>query len=93
MTILETERLVIRAWQEGDWLLLKPMSNDPDVMRYLGGELLTDEQVQGLAARQKENFETLGYCYWPLELKESCEFIGLCGVGPPPLMVPVVKLV
>ena len=33
---LETERLIIRNWQEDDWLLVRPMSLDPDVMRYIG---------------------------------------------------------
>jgi RimJ/RimL family protein N-acetyltransferase len=82
MVIIETERLNIRKWKEGDWLLLKPMSNDVDVMRYLGGKLLSDEEIQTIARRQAENFETLGYCYWPLELKATGEFIGLCGVQP-----------
>lgn len=82
MTVLETERLQLRTWQEGDWLLLKPMSNDPDVMRYLGGKLLTDEEIQHIATRQAQNFDELGYCYWPLELKSTGEFIGLCGVQP-----------
>lgn len=58
------------------------MSNDVDVMRYLGGELLTDEQIQELANRQIRNFEELGDCYWLLELKETGEFIGLCGIQP-----------
>ena len=82
MIVLETERLQIRTWQDVDWQLLKPMSNDIDVMQYLGGKLLTDDQVQEFANRQIENFESLGYCYWILELKESREFIGLCGIQP-----------
>jgi RimJ/RimL family protein N-acetyltransferase len=82
MIVMETERLNIRAWQEGDWLLLKPMSNDPDVMRHLGGKLLSDEEIQDIAKKQAGFIDTIGYCYWPLELKATGEFIGLCGVQP-----------
>ena len=82
MIILETERINIRTWEKGDWELMKPMSNDPEVMRYLGGELLTDEQIQNIETGQSKNFEELGFCYWILELRDSGEFIGLCGVQP-----------
>lgn len=80
MIVLETERLNIRTWQKDDWLLLKPMSNDVDVMRYLGGELLSDEQIQDIERRMIAEFEESGFCYWIIELKQSQEFIGICGV-------------
>lgn len=82
MTVLETERLLIRRWRADDWKLLRPMSNDVDVMKYLGGSLLTDDQIREIERRQTESFDTLGYCYWPLELKSTGAFIGLCGVQP-----------
>ncbi len=80
MTILQTERLTIRRWQPDDWRLLIPMHNDPDVMRYLGGELLTDDQIQEFATRQQQEFQVHTYCYWPIELNSTCEVIGLCGI-------------
>lgn len=82
MIILQTERLTIRTWQSDDWRLLRPMHNDPDVMRTLGGELLNDSQLQELATRQQENFGTHNYCYWPVELAVTGECIGLCGIQP-----------
>ena len=80
MFTLETERLRLREWREGDWEALRPMHNDPEVMKFLGGELLNDEKIQSIERWMLEEFEKSGFCYWIVELKETEETIGLCGV-------------
>lgn len=80
MFTIETERLRLREWCEGDWQLMRPMSNDSEVMQYLGGELLTDKQIQDIERRMIECFAAHGFCYWIVELKDSGEFLGICGV-------------
>lgn len=80
MFAIETERLRLREWQEGDWEALRRMHNDPEVMRYLGGELLTDEQIQDIERRMIVCYAEHGYCYWLVEVKDTGESVGLCGV-------------
>ncbi len=35
--VLETERLILRDWREGDFETCTEFMADPDVMRFLGG--------------------------------------------------------
>jgi len=80
--ILETERLVLDTWQPSDWLLLRPIATDPEVMRYItGGAPWTDEQIQSFAERQRATYAERGFCRWKLLLKPAAEMIGFCGVG------------
>ncbi len=32
---MQTQRLELSAWRESDWLSLKPVAADPEVMRYI----------------------------------------------------------
>jgi RimJ/RimL family protein N-acetyltransferase len=80
--ILETDRLILEAWQPSDWFLLRPIATDTEVMRYItGGPPWTDEQIQSFVERQIATYAARGFCRWKLLLKPSGEMIGFCGVG------------
>lgn len=80
--ILETERLVLDAWQISDWIALRPIAIDVEVMRYItGGVPWTDEQIQLFVDRQVKLFSERGFCRWKLLAKPAGEMIGFCGVG------------
>ena len=80
--ILETDRLVLSTWQSSDWLALRPIATDVEVMRYIsGGVPWTDERIQLFVNRQVELFVERGFCRWKLLLKPTQEMIGFCGVG------------
>ena len=70
-------------WQPDDWLLLRPIGTDPQVMRYISdGKPWPDEQIREFVGRQVSQFDRLGYCLWKLLLKETSEMIGFCGLQP-----------
>lgn len=70
-------------WQPDDWLLLRPIGTDPQVMRYISdGEPWPDEGIREFVGRQVAHFDRLGYCLWKLLLKETSEMIGFCGLQP-----------
>src|SRR5207247_10519102 len=45
--IFKTDRLVLSTWQSSDWIALRPIASDAEVMRYItGGVPWTDERIQ-----------------------------------------------
>lgn len=80
--ILETDRLVLGTWRCSDWIALRPIATDVEVMRYItGGVPWSDERIQLFVNRQVELFSERGFCRWKLLLKPTEEMIGFCGVG------------
>jgi [ribosomal protein S5]-alanine N-acetyltransferase len=81
--MLETARMLLQPWQLDDWLLLRPIASDPEVMRYISnGKPWPKERIREFVGRQVTHFEKLGYCLWKLLHKESSEMIGFCGLQP-----------
>lgn len=80
--VLETERLLLSTWQPSDWIALRPIATDVEVMRYItGGVPWTDERIQSFVNREIEMFSERSFCRWKLLLKPAQEMIGFCGVG------------
>jgi ribosomal-protein-alanine N-acetyltransferase len=79
--MLETERMRLLPWQVDDWLLLRPIGRDPQVMRYISdGKPWPDERIREFVGRQINHFDGLRYCLWKLLHKETSEMIGFCGL-------------
>jgi ribosomal-protein-alanine N-acetyltransferase len=79
---LETPRLILSTWADGDWGRFKPIATDPRVMRFItGGTPWTDDQIRSFIERNRTTFQERGFCRWKLEEKESGELIGFCGLG------------
>lgn len=78
--MIETERLYLRDWREGDAAPFHRHTNTPVVMRWLGGvkdRALLEEAVSNRFMRwQKER----GFTFWVAERKEDGEFLGFCGL-------------
>jgi RimJ/RimL family protein N-acetyltransferase len=86
---LETDRLRLRPWDAEDWVQLKPIAQDPEVMRYISnGRPWTDERIREFVERQISGYEQRGFCFWRLLLKQdgtegrAGEMIGFCGLQP-----------
>jgi ribosomal-protein-alanine N-acetyltransferase len=81
---LETERLLIRPWHpEEDRAALMVMTNDAEVMKFVhGGAPYTDEEVDGMFARQARNLADHGMCMGALVEKASGNVVGITGVQP-----------
>ena len=75
---METDRLVFRNWREDDLPQYESICNSPDAMRFLGGQLNTQEVRDDL-----NYFRELGLSgptYWAVERKIDGQLIGFCGI-------------
>ena len=80
VTELETERLRLRRWREGDADAYARICADPEVMRYITGFPLTREQAEGQISRFEKAWEGRGFGMWAAEEKESGEIVGRIGL-------------
>ena len=76
---IETERLILREWREGDRPAFAAISRDPEVMRHLDGPIdpatsdaMIDRQIAGQAAE--------GHCFWAVERRDDARLLGYCGL-------------
>ncbi|WP_245278367.1 GNAT family N-acetyltransferase [Ensifer aridi] len=76
---LETERLLLREWEDDDLDPLSKINDDPRVVRYVA-QLPSREAVQKWILTQKEHFSQHGYGLWALERLGVEGLIGFCGI-------------
>jgi RimJ/RimL family protein N-acetyltransferase len=76
---LETERLVIRNWKEEDRELFHLINSDDRVMQYFPFRR-TREQSDIMFDELRADIAKLGYGYTAVELKETGECLGFCGL-------------
>jgi RimJ/RimL family protein N-acetyltransferase len=79
MPRLETERLVLRDFEERDLDAYARFTADPEVMRYLGRGTFNREEAWREMAYFAGHFAFRGYTHWALELRETGELVGRCG--------------
>ncbi len=86
-THLETERLVLREWQDEDRKPFAQMNGDPMVMEYMPRRLDEDASDK-LVSRFEDHFKKHGYGLYAAALKETNEFMGFVGLNNVALDVP-----
>ncbi|MEP6784479.1 MAG: GNAT family N-acetyltransferase [Sphingomonadales bacterium] len=86
--MIETERLILRAWRDGDVAPFHAMCNDAAVMRFLGPHL-SFADAQAAAERQNGFIATYGSCFWAVERREDGAFLGFTGIKPGPDDTPI----
>jgi len=80
---MHTERLLFSPWTEADWLALKPIATDPEVMRYISeGQPWPDDRIQEFVNRQITCLRDHGFCMWRLIERGTDQMIGFCGLQP-----------
>jgi [ribosomal protein S5]-alanine N-acetyltransferase len=79
LTILETERLILRPFRADDLDPLFAILGDPGTMRFYPRPYTRDE-VRGWIDRNRERFDQTGRGLWAIVLKESKDVVGDCGV-------------
>jgi RimJ/RimL family protein N-acetyltransferase len=77
--ILETERLRLRWLREDDFDEYAKMCRDPEVMRFLGGVLLTDIEIWRQMASIMGHWFFRGYGIWAVEEKSTGKLVGRIG--------------
>ena len=77
---LETNRLLLRGWNDSDLDMFYRINSDPQVMEFFPA-LLNREQSNHLAQRIRDHFKQYGWCFWAVEEKFSQKFIGMVGLA------------
>jgi RimJ/RimL family protein N-acetyltransferase len=81
-TILETERLILRRWQDPDRQPFAAMNADPQVMEFFP-HLMTREESDNSIDRIETGFTLRGFGLCAVELKSDHKFIGFIGLSVP----------
>lgn len=77
--IIETERLILRKMDNGDYSALCKILQDEDVM-YAYEHAFSYDEVDQWLKKQIVRYETDGIGLWAVVLKENGEVIGQCGL-------------
>lgn len=82
MTIVETERLVVRRLSSDDAGFILDLLNQPSFLRYIGdkGVRNTDDALRYIQTGPQASYERFGFGLYLVELKESGAAIGICGL-------------
>ena len=75
----ETERLRIRTWDFADRAEFNRLTNNPAVMRWLGG-VADEETTTGAFERTDKYQREFGFTFWIVERKSDGEMLGFCGL-------------
>ena len=78
-TVIESDRLILRSWQDGDLEPFHAICSDPEVMATLGPVMSRDE-VAALIERVRAVEAAHGHTFWALERKDDARLIGWCGL-------------
>jgi RimJ/RimL family protein N-acetyltransferase len=82
MTILMTERLILRRWQQTDREPFARMNQDRRVMEFMP-TLLSRQESDLLADRIEDHFRDRGFGLCAVELRRDSAFIGYIGLAVP----------
>ncbi len=81
---IETERLTLRSFREADVGAFFELSQDPDVMRYVGDrQLPSHEDTWRAVAGWLGHWAMRGYGQWAIEDRGSGRVIGRAGISNP----------
>lgn len=95
MTVVRTDRLLLRRWRPSDAVALAALNADPDVMRFIGaGATLADDASDALLARFEREWDERGYGPWAVEEHaHPGSPIGFCGLTVPSFLPDVLPAV
>jgi RimJ/RimL family protein N-acetyltransferase len=77
--VLETPRLRLRGHRLDDFDQSAAMWADPVVVRYIRPTPFTQEETWARVLRYVGHWALLGYGFWAIENRQTCEFLGEAG--------------
>ena len=82
MKVLETERLVLRWLSTGDSAFILELVNEPSWLKFIGDKRVAtlEDAASYIRNGPLEMYARLGFGLYLVELKESAEPIGICGL-------------
>jgi RimJ/RimL family protein N-acetyltransferase len=78
-TLLETDRLIMRPHVRADFDESYDMWSDPEVIRFIGGQPFSREEVWARLLRYAGHWALMGFGYWVVRDKQSGRFLGEVG--------------
>lgn len=78
--VIETERLVLRTWVQGDFAWFLDEMNGPATTVFLGGVRPVEDVMQRLTANAAA-LDASGLGFWLVALKDTGEAVGHCGLN------------
>jgi RimJ/RimL family protein N-acetyltransferase len=79
--VIETQRLILRRWRDGDEIMAAPIYAKPEVMQYIPSGTWDDQITTRIIARMRALEEDQGFGFYPAVLKETGAIIGHAGLG------------
>lgn len=97
VSVLETERLVLRDWTDADLAPFAALNADPEVMEHFPSTL-SREESDALAGRIRRDLSRRGVGLWAVEARAgtiagSPCFVGFCGLSVPSFEAPFLPAV
>ena len=82
MSVLETDRLVLRRLSAEDAEFILELLNQPSFLRYIGdkGVRTTEDAVRYIQTGPVASYERFGFGLYLVEMKETKVPIGMCGL-------------
>jgi RimJ/RimL family protein N-acetyltransferase len=80
---LQTNRLVLRAFRNEDWRELHHYYSDYECMKYTTGRTLDEGETWRAMASMVGHWQLHGYGPYGIELKDTNQLIGICGLWYP----------
>lgn len=78
---IETQRLILREFQQEDTQKLASILANPKVMKFSPTGILSVVQTQEKVESFMTSYQEYGFGKWAVILKESSELIGYCGIA------------
>lgn len=82
MIYYETERLILREWQDKDFDPFFALNQDLEVMRYFPN-IFSHQETVDLVTKIKIKFNINGFGFYSCELRDTGQFIGSIGLNVP----------
>ena len=79
--VVESERLLLRKWNDEDAAAVEDIYLKPEVMKFIPGGVWSPERTARVVARMRELDIEQGFGFYPVVLKSLGKIIGHCGLG------------
>jgi RimJ/RimL family protein N-acetyltransferase len=79
--VLESERLLLRKWNDEDAAAVEDIYLKPEVMEFIPGGVWSPERTARVIARMRELDVEQGFGFYPVVVKSLGKIIGHCRLG------------
>ena len=77
--LIETNRLIIEHFRDGDISDWAKIESDANVRRFVDGKVLSFEEARKYVEMNIRQYQKIGYGRYAVRLKENRNLIGMCG--------------